>query len=72
MKAKRQAKKLAQAANPEAAAAAPLSEVPVKESSEKSAAGSGKIITDHEKLHPFENKDISITPSSFRSSTALP
>ncbi len=57
MKAKRQAKKLAQAANPEAAAAAPLSEVPVKESSEKSAAGSGKIITDHEKLHPFENKE---------------
>ena len=57
MKAKREAKKLAYS---EAVMGEmqeqPVSEPVIKEN-KKSAADSGKIITDHVKLHPFENKE---------------
>lgn len=56
MKAKRQAKKLALAADAASVAVIQPESVPVKEA-KKPAPEPAKIITDHEKLHPFENKE---------------
>jgi S-DNA-T family DNA segregation ATPase FtsK/SpoIIIE len=60
MKAKRQAKKLAQQESMEAAAAAAPAEPqagPVLKESVRVPAEPPKIVTGHEKLHPFENKE---------------
>lgn len=59
MKAKRLAKKLARKDEMEAAAAASpeTSAGQAVKETVKTPADTGKIITDHEKLHPFENKE---------------
>lgn len=57
MKAKRQAKKLAQNEDAAAGAAQSISSAPIIKEGSRNLADSGKIITDHEKLHPFENKE---------------
>ena len=60
MKAKRQAKKLAQQEAMEASATAAPSETsagPILKESVRVPVEPAKIITDHEKLHPFENKE---------------
>jgi len=56
MKAKRQAKKLALAAEAPDISETQTEAVPIKEN-KKTAPEPVKIITDHEKLHPFENKE---------------
>jgi len=57
MKAKRQARKAAQNEAAAEAGSTTLTTEPMIKEGSKSIAGSAKIITDHEKLHPFENKE---------------
>lgn len=57
MKAKRLAKKQAQNEDAAAGVAQSVSSDPIIKEGNKKLADSGKIITDHEKMHPFENKE---------------
>jgi len=57
MKAKRQARKLEHNENAAAIATQSIASDPIIKEGSRKVADSDKIITDHEKLHPFENKE---------------